>query len=40
MQNRSDPIPFEVGSTTVKVIAAASAASIALPPAASAFSPA
>ena len=34
------PMPFEVGSTTVRVIAVASAASTALPPACRAASPA
>ncbi len=32
MANASDPTPFETGSTTVRVIAAAIAASTALPP--------
>jgi len=40
MQNASLPIPLLVGSTTVSVIAAASAASTALPPASSMLSPA
>ncbi len=38
--NASEPMPLEVGSTTVSVIAAASAASTALPPFASACNPA
>src|SRR5262249_57604138 len=37
---RSEPIPFEIGSTTVSVIAVASAASIAFPPSASTRAPA
>ena len=37
---RSLPMPFEIGSTTVSVIAAASAASTALPPASSMRRPA
>ena len=37
---RSEPIPFEIGSTTVSVIAVASAASMALPPSASTRAPA
>ncbi len=40
MQKPSDPMPLPVGSTTVSVIAAASAASSALPPLRSMFSPA
>ena len=40
MAKASLPMPFEVGSTTVRVIAAASAASIALPPALSVARPA
>ena len=38
--NASEPMPLEVGSTTVSVIAAASAASTALPPRASICRPA
>ena len=40
MAKASPPMPFIVGSTTVKVIAAARAASIALPPRAKALAPA
>jgi hypothetical protein len=38
--NASPPMPFIVGSTTVSAMAVASAASIALPPRASAWTPA
>ncbi len=40
MAKASLPMPFEIGSTTVSVIAAASAASTALPPASSIRRPA
>jgi hypothetical protein len=40
MQNPSEPMPLLVGSTTVSVIAAAIAASTALPPACNICSPA
>jgi hypothetical protein len=40
MQKASEPMPFPVDSTTVRVIAAASAASTALPPLSNMRSPA
>jgi hypothetical protein len=40
MAKASEPMPLEVGSTTVSVMAAASPASTALPPFASIASPA